>query len=143
MANAEKWFWLSHRVSYQETDSMGVVYYANYLHWFEIGRTEYIRSRGIAYRDLEDKGLFLPVREATCRYYKPARYDDIVAIGSRIESFGRASITFTYEIRSENKEQLLATGSSQLAAVGKNGRPVALPKEIIGLASEEHKKRAG
>lgn len=128
-----EWFWLPHRVSYQETDAMGVVYYANYLHWFEMGRTEYIRAKGICYRHLENKGLFLPVRETGCRYLKPARYDDVIAIGSCVEQPGRASVRFVYEIRSEDKEQLLATGFTQLAAVDKNGKPVRLPQEVKGL----------
>ncbi len=133
MIKSNDWFWLPHRVSYQETDAMGVVYYANYLHWFEMGRTEYIRARGIDYRSLEQRGLFLPVREARCRYLKPARYDDIVYIGSRVEKLGKASVTFGYEIRNEEKECLLATGFTQLAAVDKNGKPDRLPQNVKDL----------
>ena len=98
-----------------------------------MGRTEYIRAKEICYRHLENKGLFLPVRKTGYRYLKPTHYDDVVAIGSCVEQPGRASVRFVYEIRSEDKEQLLATGFTQLAAVDKNGKPVRLPQEVKSL----------
>src|SRR3989442_8035662 len=68
------------RVRYADSDQMGVAYYANYLVWFEIGRTEWLRARGYAYRSLESEGVFLPVTEAYCRYLAPSRYDDVIYV---------------------------------------------------------------
>ncbi len=119
--------WLAHRVSYGETDTMGVVYYAEYLHFFERARSEFIRQRGVSYRQVEEKGIFLPVREVQCRYKQPARFDDLLFIHTGITQWGRASLTFTYEIWDEGKESILCTGASQHACVAPNGRPVALP----------------
>lgn len=119
--------WLQHRISYGETDAMGVVYYANYLHLFEISRNELIRTTGISYREVEAKGVFLPVRQADCRYRSPLRYDDLALIHGWISKWGRASLHFSYEIYSEDKSVLHATGGTQHALVGRNGRPVPVP----------------
>lgn len=120
-------FWLSHRVTYGETDAMNVVYYANYLHYFERGRNEMIRSTGLSYADVEKRGIFLPVRECSCRYRKPLRYDDLAWIRVSISEWGRASVTFTYEIYDENRKTLHATGFTQHATIDKNGKPVPVP----------------
>src|SRR3954468_8291451 len=87
------------RITYADTDRMGVVYYANYLTLFERGRTELMRNMGLRYRDLEEKEkVFLPVSEATCRYPHPAKYDDLIRVVTKIEKVGGASIDFSYEI---------------------------------------------
>lgn len=93
------WYRYDMRVRYQETDRMGVVYHANYLNWFEIGRTETIRAAGMTYRELEERGLLLPVTEADLRFRLPARYDDTVAIYTRVESFSGIRLAFANEIR--------------------------------------------
>ncbi len=129
-------FWISHRVTYQETDRMGVVYYANYLHWFEMGRTEFIRSKGFAYYDLERQGFFLPVRDVSCRYFQSARYDDIVWIGSQVSAMSPASLSFYYEIKNEEKSCLLASGTTKLVMVNCDGRPVVFPKEMKEILSK-------
>lgn len=120
--------WLSHRISYGETDAMGVVYYANYLHLFERGRSELIRSLGISYQLVEDKGFFLPVREAQCRYLAPARYDDLIYVHTGLAGQTRASMTFVYEITNEQKSLVLARGTTQHAMVNAQGKPVPIPQ---------------
>lgn len=125
--------WLSHRVSYGETDAMGVVYYANYLHLFERGRSELIRALGFSYSVVEDRGFFLPVREASCRYLAPARYDEIINIHTGLAEQSRASLTFVYEIVSENKTKVLARGSTQHAVVNSQGKPVRVPDWLSAL----------
>ncbi|GFM36644.1 acyl-CoA thioesterase [Desulfovibrio psychrotolerans] len=125
--------WLAHRVSYGETDTMGVLYYAEYLHLFERGRSEFIRERGMSYATVEERGIMLPVREAQCRYRAPARYDDLVQIRVGIAEWGRASITFVYEIMDAQREKMLASGMTQHACVNPSGRPVAVPDWLRAL----------
>lgn len=125
--------WLAHRVSYGETDTMGVVYYAEYLHFFERARSEFIRARGMSYAQVEEKDIMLPVREAACRYRRPARFDDLVRIRTGISQWGRASLTFVYEIWNEDKTVLLCTGSTQHACVNRTGRPVSVPEWLRAL----------
>ena len=127
--------WFTHRISYGETDTMGVLYYAEYLHIFERARSEFIRACGMSYRDVEEKDIILPVREAQCRYRSPARYDDLVQVHTAISEWGRASMRFVYEMWNEDKTRLLATGSTQHALVNRQGRPVAVPdwlRDLLG-----------
>lgn len=107
---------------------MGVLYYAEYLHLFERSRSEFIRKRGMSYAEVERRGIFLPVREAQCRYRASARYDDLVWIRTGIAEWGRASLRFVYEIWNEDKATLLATGMTQHAVVTTQGRPTAVPE---------------
>jgi acyl-CoA thioester hydrolase len=105
------------RVRYAETDQMGIVYYANYLVWFEIGRVELLRSLGLAYSQLEtDHQCILPVIEATCRYKSPARYDDQILIETRPSLLRQSVVKFAYRIlrrASEGEEpMLLAEGET-------------------------------
>lgn len=127
--------WLPHRVSYGETDCMGVMYYAEYLHLFERSRSEFIRQCGMSYAEVEKKGVLLPVREAQCRYRSPARYDDLVLIRAGISEWRRASLRFVYEIWNENKTRLLAEGMTQHAIIDKEGRPTAIPEWFRQLVS--------
>ena len=119
--------WLAHRVSYGETDAMGVVYNAEYLHLFERSRNEYLRQTGITYKEVEAKGFFAPVRQASCRYRRPIRYDDLIWIRGGVSLWGRASFTFVYEIYNEDKSILHAGGRTEHAMTHKDGRPVAVP----------------
>ena len=119
--------WLAHRISYGETDAMGVVYYANYLHLFERGRSELIRGLGFSYSVVEERGIFLPVREATCRYLAPARYDEIIHIRTGLAGQSRASLDFVYEITDADKTRVLTRGTTQHAVVNAQGRPVRIP----------------
>jgi acyl-CoA thioester hydrolase len=94
-----RWFKHRIRVRYQETDQMGVVYHTNYLNWCELGRTELIRELGYPYREIESKGLILPVVEAEMKYRLPARYDDEIDIYTRVSSYTNVRMEFCYEIR--------------------------------------------
>jgi acyl-CoA thioester hydrolase len=114
------------RVRYGDTDQMGFAYYAHYLRWFEIGRAEMLRSLGSSYRAVEERGTLLPVVEARCRYFLPARYDDLVAIETGVERLARASVRFAYRVVREADGALLATGHTEhcfLTREGKPGRP--------------------
>lgn len=125
--------WLEHRVSYGETDAMGVVYYANYLHLFERGRSELIRRLGFSYAVVEERGIFLPVREATCRYLAPARYDDVIHIRTGLAGQSRASLDFVYEIADADHSRVLTRGTTQHAVVNAQGRPVRVPDWLSAL----------
>ena len=119
--------WFQHRVSYGETDMMGVVYYAEYFHIFERARNEIIRSSGHSYKEVEAHALFLPVCEAHCRYRSPARYDDLLNLHVRVTEWRHASFVFRYEMYDEKRERLLVEGYTKHAFVNAKGRPVAVP----------------
>lgn len=116
------------RVRYQETDNMGVVYYANYFVWFEVARTEYLRSVGISYRQLEGRGMYLMVASATCTYKYPARYDDVVQIQTWMPELNNSSLKFEHKLFLG--ERLIATGQSVHVFTNKAGRPIRIPEEI-------------
>jgi acyl-CoA thioester hydrolase len=116
------------RVRYAETDKMGVVYYANYYIYFEVGRVEYMRQRGVNYRDMElQDDSFIVVAESKCRYRRPARYDDPLRIRTRVLALKRRTIHFEYEIVHVETGELLATGETIHVVCDSNGRPKALP----------------
>ena len=121
------------RVRYAETDKMGVVYYANYLVWFEIGRTDWLRETGWTYRAMEDDGFQLPVVEAHCQYRHGARYDDELEIRTRAERVSPARIRFDYEVARRVDGRVLADGHTVHATIGPNGRPARLPDRIKDL----------
>lgn len=99
------------RVRYAETDQMGIVYHANYLVWMEVGRVEYCRAAGLAYRDFErDAGMHMAVVEANCRYRLPARYDDLVSVRTRIRESNPRMVVFGYEMLLDGSDSLLADG---------------------------------
>jgi acyl-CoA thioester hydrolase len=121
------------RVIYGDTDQMGVVYYANYLRYFEASRGELIRAGGRSYGDLERAGYLLPVIEAHVRYLKPARYDDVIAVAVTVEKVRGASLRFSYQVR--RGDELLAEGATEHACIGPGGRPARLPdavREMLG-----------
>lgn len=119
------------RVRYQETDNMGVVYYANHFVWFEVARTEYLRSHGISYRELEKKGFYLMVANASCRYKSPARYDDIVKVHSWVSEIKNSSLKFEYKLYVEDR--LIATGESVHVCTNHSGKPVRMPEVLRGI----------
>jgi acyl-CoA thioester hydrolase len=125
------------RVIYGDTDQAGIVYYANYLRYFEAGRTEFIRAKGLRYRDFQDRfGLLLPVAEARVAYRAPARYDDLLTVETTLAEASRASARFEYRIVRE--ADLLATGHTVHACVGADGRVRRLPPELVrALAAGE------
>lgn len=126
------------RVIYGDTDQMGVVYYANYLRFFEAGRNEYLRARGSRYRDIEKEwGVLLPVVEANVRYRHSARYDDWLRIETRITTLKRASLRFDYRVIREEDERLLAEGHTVHACIDRDHKPVKLPEPLLRLLEAE------
>ena len=121
------------RVIYGDTDQMGVVYYANYFRYFEAGRTEFFRSCGGTYLEMEKTGFGLPVVEAHCDYKVSARFDDVVVIKTWVEELRRASLRFDYQARRESDQVLLATGHTVHACVALGGKPVRLPEAVVRL----------
>jgi acyl-CoA thioester hydrolase len=126
----------THRVSYGETDAMQVAYYAHYLHWFEQARSQYVRQRGMSYAEIESRGVLLPVREANCRYRRPARYDQEIDVQAWIESLSRASLRFSYRV-TDNDGTLLAEGSTEHACVDGTGKPVRIPEWLSRVISPQ------
>ena len=118
------------RVRYAETDQMGVVYHANYLVWFEVGRTDLLRSFGWTYREMEATGVRLPVLEAHCEYRRPARYDDELEIHTRGRLLSPVRLEFTYDVRLKEDQTLVAAGYTRHAAVDLAGRPCRLPVRV-------------
>ncbi|HHU69273.1 MAG TPA: acyl-CoA thioesterase [Thermoanaerobacterales bacterium] len=117
------------RVRYKETDQMGIVYYANYLVWFEVARNEYFRKLGYTCRELELDGIFLPVIETHCKYKSPAVYDDEVLIKTWVGEFTGVRIVLYYEIYRKGEEKLLAEGYTAHAFVDSNGKPISIKKK--------------
>lgn len=118
------------RVAYADTDAMGIVYYANYLRWFEIGRTELMRSLGVAYKDLERQGIHLPVSEVCCKYLHPARYDDVLTVETQVDFLKRASIQFRYRLRRKSDGVDLVTGTTLHAFVNGQGKIIRVPPMV-------------
>jgi acyl-CoA thioester hydrolase len=118
------------RVRYAETDRMGVVYYANYFVWFEVARTDLLRTLGWTYREMEDTGVMLPVIEAHCDYRRPARYDDEVEVRTEGRITSAVRMEFQYDVRVKGEETPSAVGRTVHAAVGRDGRPCRLPARI-------------
>ena len=122
------------RVRYAETDQMGVVYYANYLVWMELGRVEYCRAAGIRYKDMEvNDGVLLAVAEATCRYLFPARYDEEIVVKTRVKQAGARMVRFAYEMSEAESGRKLATGETAHIFCGRDMRPLKLPEKYLGL----------
>ena len=117
------------RVRYADSDQMGVAYYANYLVWFEVGRTEWLRARGYAYRDLEARGVFLPVTAAACRYLAPCRYDDLLRVLTRVAEVGRTRVRFDYRVLKEDGTPA-AVGHTEHCFLSRDGRPVRIPADV-------------
>jgi acyl-CoA thioester hydrolase len=112
------------RVRYAETDQMGIVYYANYLVWMEVGRVEYCRAAGIRYRDMEiEDGILLTVAEASCRYLSPALYDEEVIVRTWIEEAHPRLIRFGYEMSCAEDGRRLATGETKHIFCGRDRKP--------------------
>ena len=112
------------RVRYHETDQMGIVHHANFLTWFEVGRTEFMRKSGLSYREVEEQGYRLPVIEAHVRYHQPALYDRELSIQVMADSFQRLRLRFNYRIFDIESGRLLEEGYTLHALVDSAGRPV-------------------
>jgi acyl-CoA thioester hydrolase len=120
------------RVRYAETDQMGMAYYANYLIWMEVGRSDFCRQCGFSYRDLErEEQVFLAVAEATCRYLSPARYEDDLVIETELSRAKSRIVEFTYRIK--RADTVLAEGRTVHVVIGPDGRPRAMPQRYLNL----------
>jgi acyl-CoA thioester hydrolase len=120
------------RVRYAETDQMGVAYYANYLVWFEVGRSELCRAKGFRYADLEAMGYKLVVTDVHCRYRSSARYDETVVVRTRLKDANKRMITFGYQIlRKDREEEVIALGETQHICVDSNGKTKSLPGKFL------------
>jgi acyl-CoA thioester hydrolase len=118
------------RVRYGETDQMGVVYYGNYFTWFEVGRVELCRHLGIDYKKMEEEDdSFIVVAEANCRYKRPARFDDLLTIRTRVVNSHRRTIKFAYEILKHGSNEIMATGETVHVICDRMGRPKSLPEK--------------
>jgi acyl-CoA thioester hydrolase len=129
----------SFRVRYAETDQMGVVYYANYLVWMEVGRVEFCRAAGLNYRDMENHdGILLAVAEASCRYIAPARYDEEIVVRTSISQAHARMLSFSYEIVEKLSGRRLATGETKHVFCDRAYKPVKLPfkyRATFGIAT--------
>ncbi len=119
------------RVRYAETDQMGVAYYANYLVWFEVGRSEFCRGRGFRYGDLEALGYKLVVSDVNCRYRNPARYDETVIVRTRLKGVNKRMLTFGYQILRKDWEEVIAEGETRHICVDSNGKTRSLPERFL------------
>ena len=124
------------RVRYSETDQMSVVYHGNYMPYFEMGRVEWLRNKGISYKSLEENGIALPIVSMTINYKKPARYDDLLTVITKLKSQSSVKIEFDCEIRNENGD-LLTTAYFLLVFVDINlGKPIAPPQYILYIMND-------
>jgi len=122
------------RVRYAETDQMGVVYYGNYFTWFEVGRAEFCRRLGFDYKRMEiEDDSFIVVVEASCRYRRPARYDDLLTVRTRLTESRRRTIRFSYEIFNPSSSEQLATGETNHVICDRQGQPKSLPEKYRKL----------
>ncbi|UPT71459.1 MAG: acyl-CoA thioesterase [Flavobacterium sp. JAD_PAG50586_2] len=121
------------RVRYSETDQMSVVYHGNYVPYFEMGRVEWLRNKGISYKSLEENGIALPIVSMTINYKKPARYDDLLTVTTKFKGHSSVKVEFECEIRNENNE-LLTTAYFLLVFVDLNlGKAIAPPQYILDV----------
>ena len=121
------------RVIYGDTDRMGYAYHANYFRWFEIGRTEMLRSLGASYKQIEANGIFLPVSETHCKFLSPAQYDDMLLIETALDPRVKGGIKFDYRIHRESDQQLLARGFTKHPCVNGDGKVVRPPKFLMDV----------
>jgi acyl-CoA thioester hydrolase len=121
------------RVRYAETDQMGVVYHTNYLVWCEVGRTDFIRARGMSYADMERAGFGLAVSELSARFHSAARYDDMIRVRTTLAEVRSRGITFDYVISRAESGQRLVTARTALVSIDAQGKPASLPAEVRRL----------
>ncbi len=118
------------RVRYAETDQMGVVYYANYLVWFEVARTEFFRVMGVGYREMEERDkIYVPVVESFCRYKSPLRYDDLVTVDTSLAEMSATRMSFDYEVSANGKTA--AVGRTKHAFINCKGKPIPAPSHVL------------
>jgi len=123
------------RVRYPEVDRMGVAHHTHFFIWFEMGRTELLRDLGCTYGELEEKGIFLPVVEAACRYRAPARYDDWLEVETALEEVSGSRVAFSYRLRRGGADPPLAEARTVHATVNREGEVIRLPAAYRDLLS--------
>lgn len=124
---------IEHRVNYSETDQMSFAYHANYLVWFDMARTEYLRRTGMTYRDMEVQGTYLAVTDARVRYRQPARYDDVVRIRCWAREVASRRVIFGYAVERAETGELLATGETALVALDRRHTLSRIPEDVRAL----------
>lgn len=117
-----------HRVQYYETDQMAVAHHSNYIRWLEEARTDLLAQNGIRYKDMEDRGIIIPVVDVSCKYLISARYDDVMEISPVMTGYNGVRMEFTYEIRFQKDGKLAATAHSTHCFIGEDYKPLALQK---------------
>lgn len=127
----------SYRVIYGDTDQMGMVYYANYLRWFERGRSEFLRQIGVPYSQIEAAGYHFPVAEVNCRYTQSARYDDVIEIATTLVDLSRVYLMFEYKISRQEDQLILATGSTKHACIDREGKVKRVPKMLVDAVERQ------
>lgn len=126
----ENKFTLSHRVYYYETDKMGRVYHANFVMWMEEARTEFLRSKGISYKELEDTGIIMPVTEIKAKYFYPVEYDEEVIIDITAEKLTKVKVEFIYEFFDKNRAKKFGEASSTNVFSDSNGKLMRIQNEL-------------
>jgi acyl-CoA thioester hydrolase len=121
------------RVRYAETDQMGVVYHANYLIWCEVGRTDFIRARGMSYADIERAGVGLAVSEISARFHGAAHYDDLIRVRTTLAEARSRGVAFDYVITRVDDGAKLVTAHTALVSIDSSGRPVSMPAAVRAL----------
>ena len=127
----------TYRVIYGDTDKMGVVYYGNYMRWFEIGRGEMLRDHGFTYESLEERGYFLPVSEVHCKYISSAKYDELIIIETAFDPTVKAAMKFDYRIERKDSGKLIATGYTRHACIDTSGKVIRPPAFLRQLFQEK------
>lgn len=129
-------FRIDYRVIYGDTDAGGIVYYANYFRFMELGRNELMRSLSVLYSELEQDGIIIPVTESYLRYKAPARYDDLISIETSLAEVTRWYCRFHYRISCQqtDREQLLVKGFTKHACIDRQGRLLPMPEKVMQLA---------
>ena len=130
---------ISFRVRYSETDQMGVVYHGNYAQYLEMGRVEWLRSKGISYKNMEENGIMLPVVSLSLNYKKSAFYDDLISVETRLKKTPSVRIEFDYVIRNEKQEILVEANTVLVFVDKKSKRPIRCPKNILEIIIENEK----
>lgn len=119
------------RVYYEDTDCGGVVYYANYLKYFERARTEFLESRGVSLKSLMEEGIYFIVAEAAVKYRAPAKYGDFMVVETEVEKTGPASVTFRHRVFRDSDSRYLVDATVKLGCVGQNMKPMRLDQTIM------------
>ncbi len=121
------------RVRYAETDAMGIVHHASYIIWFEVGRSDWLRQQGTSYADVEASGYLLVVSEVQARFMRPARYDELLVIRTRVAELRSRKLRFEYEIVRQGTGETLVVGATSHIMTDREGRVTTFPAELRGL----------